>query len=170
MLSHINPFASYNPTNPRTNLWNFREKILRIDHFEKRPFWKIGNFDFFFSSKKIFFCFIIMKISPNLYGRMNGSKFWRFPCFPRNFLLCVIHITFNTVYVLKAKSYVRKTKFYVLFRTSLKRNNGHSLCSIYCHNSETLDHCEKPSNVGCQCQKSSSGSHFSRFLTIHRLS
>ena len=31
-----------------------------------------------------------MKISPNLYGRMDGSKFWCFPCFPENSLLCVI--------------------------------------------------------------------------------
>ena len=45
------------------------------------------------------------------------------------------------IYALKAKSYVRKTEFHVLFRTSLKRNDGHSLCSIYCHNSENLDHC-----------------------------
>ena len=31
-----------------------------------------------------------MKISPNLYGRMDGSKFWCFPWFPENSLLCVI--------------------------------------------------------------------------------
>ena len=84
------PFASINYTNPRTNPWNFRKKISRIGDFEKRPFWKIGHFEFFFLQKKIFFCFILMKISPNLYGRMDGSKFWRFPWFPGNFLLCVI--------------------------------------------------------------------------------
>ena len=28
-------FASFNPTNPRTNPWNFREKILRIGDFGK---------------------------------------------------------------------------------------------------------------------------------------
>jgi hypothetical protein len=33
-------FASINPTNPRTDLWNFREKISRIGDFEKRQFWK----------------------------------------------------------------------------------------------------------------------------------
>ena len=27
---------------------------------------------------------------PNLYGRMDGSKFWCFPWFPENSLLCVI--------------------------------------------------------------------------------
>ena len=51
--------------------------------FEKRPFW------IFFQKKKKFFCFIPMKISPNFYGRMDGS-FWCFPWFPENSLLCVI--------------------------------------------------------------------------------
>ena len=31
-----------------------------------------------------------MKISPNLYGRMDGLKFGCFPWFPENSLLCVI--------------------------------------------------------------------------------
>ena len=84
------PFASFNPTNPSTNLWNFREKISRIGDFEKWPFWKIGHFEFFFLKKKFFFCFILMKISPNMYGRLDGSKFWCFPWFPGNSLLCVI--------------------------------------------------------------------------------
>ena len=44
-------FASINPTYPRTNLWNFHEKILRIGDFEMAilknlPFW------FFFLEKK----------------------------------------------------------------------------------------------------------------------
>ena len=52
-------------------------------------FW-VGHFEFFFRKKKFFFCFIPMKISPNLYGRMDGSKFWCFPWFPENSLLCVI--------------------------------------------------------------------------------
>ena len=40
-----------------------------------------------------------MKISPNLYGRMDGSKFWYFPWFPENSLVCVI--LRYTVYVLQ---------------------------------------------------------------------
>ena len=52
-------------------------------------FW-VGHFEFFFRKKIFFFCFIPMKISPNLYGRMDGSKFWCFPWFPENSLLCVI--------------------------------------------------------------------------------
>ena len=47
--------ASINPTYPRTDLWNFREKILRIGDFEKQPFWKIGHFEFFSSKKNFFF-------------------------------------------------------------------------------------------------------------------
>ena len=32
-------FLSMNPTNSRTGLWNFREKISRIGDFEIWPFW-----------------------------------------------------------------------------------------------------------------------------------
>ena len=71
-------FASINPTNPRTKLWNFHKFFSRIGDFEKRPFWKIGHFEFF-SSIFYFFCFIPMKISTNLYGRMDGSNIWRLP-------------------------------------------------------------------------------------------
>ena len=44
------PFASINPTNPRTNLWNFHENFLRIGDFEKRRFFESAilmgqNFD-----------------------------------------------------------------------------------------------------------------------------
>ena len=37
-LSKTMPFASINPTNPRTNPWNFHEKILRIDEALKMTF------------------------------------------------------------------------------------------------------------------------------------
>ena len=62
-------------------LWELA--ILKISVFFSLQFWI-----FFFKKKKIFFCFISMKISPNLYGRMDGSKC--FPWFPENSLLCVI--------------------------------------------------------------------------------
>ena len=58
--------------------------ILKNELFLSRPFW------IFFSKKKKKKCFIPMKISPNLYGRMDGSKFLCFPWFPENSLLCVI--------------------------------------------------------------------------------
>ena len=98
------PFASFNPTNPRTNLRNFRKKILRIGDFEKWAFFESAILNFFFWKKKIFFCFIPMKISPNLYGRMDGSKFWCFPWFPENSLLCVI--LRYTVYITHSCSYI----------------------------------------------------------------
>ena len=59
------PFASCNPTNPRTNLWNFHEKILRIGDFEKWPFLKNGHFGFFFQKKNFFL----------LHSHENQSKF-----------------------------------------------------------------------------------------------
>ena len=43
------PFASINPTNPRTNPWKFHEKILRIGGAGKWVFFWVGHFDFFFS-------------------------------------------------------------------------------------------------------------------------
>ena len=67
------PFATFNPINPRTNPVNFHKKILRIGDFEKwpflsRPFW-------IFFQKKIFFCFIPIKISHKLCIRMDGTQF-----------------------------------------------------------------------------------------------
>ena len=59
------PFASINPTNPRTNPWNFHEKILRIGRPGKwgfYPFFWVGHFEFFFSRIfffKIFFFFLL---------------------------------------------------------------------------------------------------------------
>ena len=53
------PFASINPTNPRTYPWNFHKKILRIGRVEKLSF----------------FCFIPMKISHKLCVRIDGTQF-----------------------------------------------------------------------------------------------
>ena len=76
------PFTSINP---RTNPWNF----------ENWRFWKtdiLKNWPF------------LMKISPNLYGRMDGSKFWCFTWFPENSLLCVklrytVYVYFENMYM-----------------------------------------------------------------------
>jgi hypothetical protein len=51
------PFASTNPTNPRTNLWKFRENFLRIGDFEKRCFFESAILNFFFHKKNFFFAF-----------------------------------------------------------------------------------------------------------------
>ena len=48
------PFASINPTNPRTDPWNFHKKILRIDRVEKWPFFESAILNFFFKKKKFF--------------------------------------------------------------------------------------------------------------------
>ena len=53
-------------------------------NFENWRFWNILEF---FSQKKIFFCFIPMKISHKLCNRMDGTQFWCFLWFPANFLL-----------------------------------------------------------------------------------
>ena len=55
-----------------------------VGHPHGHTCWATSYFEFFFSKKNIFL------ISPNLYGRMDWSKFWWFPCFPENSLLCVI--------------------------------------------------------------------------------
>ena len=65
------PFASINPTNPRTNLSFFESAILNLKKIKNK-------------------CFIPIKTSPKLYGRMDGWKFWCLPWFPENSLLCVI--------------------------------------------------------------------------------
>ena len=49
------PFASINPTNPRTNLRNFRGKILRIDGFDNLTFFWKAILIFFFCKKMFFF-------------------------------------------------------------------------------------------------------------------
>ena len=70
------PFASTNPTNPRTNLWKFREKILRIGDFEKRCFFESAILNFIFQKKIFFFCFFPIKTSQSLLVSKDGSKFW----------------------------------------------------------------------------------------------
>ena len=44
------PFASINPTNPRTNLWNFGENCSAFWGGWKTQFFWIGHFEFFFAS------------------------------------------------------------------------------------------------------------------------
>ena len=57
------PFPSINSINPKTNPWNFHEKILRIGGAGKWPFLG-GHFDFFFKKKKLKKnCIISMKTS-----------------------------------------------------------------------------------------------------------
>ena len=68
---------SISSTNLRTNLWNFREKILRINGLVNLSFFKTAILDFLF---EIFFCFIHMKISQRFLASKDWSKFWWLPC------------------------------------------------------------------------------------------
>ena len=49
------PFASINPTNQRTNPWNFQKKNIENWQRWKMTFFWVGHFDFFFKKKKFFF-------------------------------------------------------------------------------------------------------------------
>ena len=57
------PFTSINPTNPRTNPWNFHKKILRIGGAGKRGFLESAILIFFW----FFFCFISVKKAAHSY-------------------------------------------------------------------------------------------------------
>ena len=74
----------------------FSWKIFENWLFWKMSFFLVGHFEFFFRKKK-FFLLHSHENQPKLYGRMDGSKFWCFPWFPENSLLCVILC--YTVYV-----------------------------------------------------------------------
>ena len=63
----------------------FTKKFWELAILKNGHFWKTAILDFF-SKKKKNFCFILMKISPNLHGIMDGLKFWCFLWFPENFL------------------------------------------------------------------------------------
>ena len=65
----------------------FSWKFFENWRFWKTHFFLIGHFEFIFQD---FFFSYSMKISPNLYGRKDGSRFLCFPWFPENSLLCVI--------------------------------------------------------------------------------
>ena len=52
------------------NVYGRCEKILRIGNFENLSFFWVVHFEFLFQKKKILFCFIPMKISPNWMGQM----------------------------------------------------------------------------------------------------
>ena len=61
-------FTSIFPTNPRINSWIFCEKILRI--------FGVENLSFFLSQPSfIFFCFILIHISHNLWETKDETKF-----------------------------------------------------------------------------------------------
>ena len=92
------PFPSIYPTDPRTNLWNFREKILRMDGFENSvflrwPFWFIN-----------FFLLHPIKSSQSFFARM-GQNFDDYPGFqPMSFGPTLMHRTVWHTLTLTAQS------------------------------------------------------------------
>ena len=91
------PFASINPTIPRTNLWNFGRNCSAFGDVEKLSFFESAILNFFFKKKKIFFCFIPMKTCQSLLVSKDFSKFWWLPWFPAPNSTC-LNIC-NTVYI-----------------------------------------------------------------------
>ena len=71
------PFASFNPTNPRTNPWNFHKKILRIGDFEKWRFFESAILNFFFE-KKFFFASSPWKLVTNRVLEWMGLNFYHY--------------------------------------------------------------------------------------------
>ena len=70
------PFVSINPTNPRTNPWNFHEKILRIGGAGKRGFFEAAILNFLSRPFWFFFCFISVKNPALLYEVSFFSALW----------------------------------------------------------------------------------------------
>jgi hypothetical protein len=66
------PFASINPTNPRTTPGNFHKKILRIGGVENLSFFESTILIFFSKQKCI--SFISFQISHNLCDTKDGTK------------------------------------------------------------------------------------------------
>ena len=70
------PFASINSTIPRTNPWEFHEKILRIGGAGKWGFFEAAILNFLSWPFWIFFCFISVKNPALLYEVSFFSALW----------------------------------------------------------------------------------------------
>ena len=70
------PFASINSTNPRTNPWNFHEKILRIGRVRKWGFFEAAILNFLSRPFWFFFCFISVKNPAHLYEVLSMERRW----------------------------------------------------------------------------------------------
>ena len=70
------PFASINSTNPRTDPWEFHEKILRIGGAGKWGFFEAAILNFLSRPFWNFFCFIFVKNPALLYEVTFFSAPW----------------------------------------------------------------------------------------------
>ena len=106
------PFASINPTNPRTNPWNFGGNCSTFGEVEKLSFFESAILNYFFQ-KKNFFCFIPMKTCQSLLVSKDFSKFWWLPWFPAPNSTC-LNIC-NTVYVKQFNSIINIVYMWAFF-------------------------------------------------------
>ena len=69
------PFASINPTNPRTNPWNFGGNCSAFGGGWKTQFFWVGHFEKKICNFFFFFCLIPMKTRQSLLVSKDGPKF-----------------------------------------------------------------------------------------------
>ena len=81
------PFASINPTNPRTNPRNKNKIFLRIGDFKKCTFFESAILNFFFQKKNIFAFFPwklvkvywLARVAQNFDQAKSDNTFWPMP-------------------------------------------------------------------------------------------
>ena len=77
------PFASFNPTNPRTNPWNFGGICSAFDEVEKLSFFESAILNFFFRKKNFFFASFPWKSAQIYMVEWMGQNFDVFPGFQK---------------------------------------------------------------------------------------
>ena len=70
------PFASFNPTNPRTNPWNFGGICSAFDEVEKLSFFESAILNFFSKKNKFFFASSPWKLVTNYMLEWMGLNFY----------------------------------------------------------------------------------------------
>ena len=131
------PFTSINPTNPRTNPWNFGQKILRIGWAELENdillcflFWVIRFF------KK--FCFFLLFINEKTKGfHMRYHSFLHYGWFLQNlgkdFIPTNMHTTVSRGKLFKQLSLNNVTYLHIMFCSSqIPCSSTYIICQISC--------------------------------------
>ena len=89
------PLASFNPTNPRTNPWNFGRICSAFDEVEKLSFFESAILNFFFE-KKFFFLLHSHKNQPKFIWKNGWVEILMFSLVSRKFL-AMRHIALYSV-------------------------------------------------------------------------
>ena len=92
-------FAPIYSTNPRTNSWKFRKKILRIGGVENLSFFWVGHFEFYFFKKNFFLLHL------NIYRIAWIFRFWWLPWVPAQNNTCLKICNTVDVYKLGLKKW-----------------------------------------------------------------